>query len=242
MYRVSYPKSDAVGFLVDNFNQMTDEHLSSREKLYNAQRLAAWQEVARRLAHEIKNPLTPIRLSAERLLRQVRRDGADVQALIEKMIPTILGEVQVIEELVNEFSSFARLPELHLERVDAVAFFREVVVSYDGAPEDSPLRFASTPAVLMCLLDKTQMRRAVSNLLQNALRAIAGRAGGTTSHLDRIAGGLVLAVSDNGRDSEEIRANIFQPYFTASEGGTGLGLPIVEKIVLSTAGASISVP
>jgi nitrogen fixation/metabolism regulation signal transduction histidine kinase len=109
-YRVADVGIDEFAQLVDNFNNMSNELRQSRQRLFHAERIAAWQEVARRLAHEIKNPLTPIQLGAERILRQSRKGSESLAQIIEKVLPAMIGEVKAIEKLVDEFSSFARLP------------------------------------------------------------------------------------------------------------------------------------
>jgi len=237
-YRVAYPRHDAIGFLVDNFNQMTDELSRSRLKLYNVEKVAAWQEVARRLAHEIKNPLTPIRLAAERVMRHSEKEGVDLRPVVSKTLPTILSEVQVIQELVDEFSAFARMPTIHLKPMEANVLFAEFVSSYNEVGGDS--RIIYTPAInsLPIFVDPTQMRRAVFNIFQNAIRAIENLEEGVVRvKLKENGKHVQVSIMDNGLGiSEEIRENIFQPYFTASPGGTGLGLAIVQKIVLEHGG------
>ena len=237
-YRVDYPRHDAIGFLVDNFNRMTDELSRSRTKLYNAERIAAWQEVARRLAHEIKNPLTPIRLVAERILRQSNKEGVEILPLVKNALPTILSEVHVIQELVDEFSAFAKLPSIHLKSMDADRFFSEVVSSYN---DEAGVRIEYIPAgcPVFLSIDAAQMRRVCSNLFQNSLRAVKGKSDAQITLQIRCTGDNArIAVRDNGHGiPEEIRENIFQPYFTASDGGTGLGLAIVQKIIVEHRGS-----
>jgi len=237
-YRVAYPRHDALGFLVDNFNRMTDELSRSRTKLYNAERIAAWQEVARRLAHEIKNPLTPIRLVAERILRQSKKERVDLLALVQSALPTILTEVHVMQELVDEFSAFAKMPTIHMQNLEANAFFEELVSSYisDGG---GCLHFVRAEEPLPVSVDPAQMRRVISNLLQNSLRALCDREDAEILvRLRRVGGNALISVRDNGEGiPDDIRSTIFQPYFTTSEAGTGLGLAIVLKIVTEHRGS-----
>lgn len=210
-------------------------------ELVRAERQAVWSEVARRMAHEIKNPLTPIQLSAERIARHVRREGfsrADerYRQLIDECTATILGEVHTLERLVNEFARFARLPEAQLVEgslndavVAATKLYHDrlngVIIETHLAPDLPPVK-----------LDVEQMKQALVNLIENALEAMEGLSGDRriTLRTDYLADQDVvrLIVADTGHGiSPEDKGKLFTPYFSKKERGTGLGLAIVHRIV-----------
>ncbi len=238
-YRVADVGLDEFAQLVDNFNNMSAELRQSRQRLFHAERIAAWQEVARRLAHEIKNPLTPIQLGAERILRQSRKGSENLGMIIEKVLPAMISEVRAIERLVDEFSSFARLPGKRTGVVDLGSFIEETVAPLKSAHEKILLTWFLEPGLVSAVFDKEQMRRALVNLVQNSLNAVAktGRQGRIDLTIKSIAGSILFMVRDNGCGiSAEDGNNVFAPYFSKTAGGTGLGLSIVEKIVVDHGG------
>jgi nitrogen fixation/metabolism regulation signal transduction histidine kinase len=208
-------------------------------EIVSAQRSIAWAEVARRLAHEIKNPLTPIQLSAERLQHKLhaRLDGADAQ-LLERSVATIVAQVQAMKQLVNEFRDYARLPSAKLEPLDLNALVAEVLALYGQAQEQGTLELRLAEGLPRILGDATQLRQVVLNLVQNALDAIAGRPDGrvrvATSAVRSEDGALLavrLAVVDNGPGfGAQVLDRAFEPYVTTKPKGTGLGLAVVKKI------------
>ncbi len=208
-------------------------------EVVSAQRAAAWAEVARRLAHEIKNPLTPIQLSAERLRQklQPRLEGAE-QALLIKSVETIVNQVQAMKQLVNEFRDYARLPAARLEPLDLNALVSEVVALYGQAHEQGHLTVEYEVGLPRIMGDASQLRQVIHNLVQNALDAVAARPNGLvqiTTHSARGDQGELravrLSVADNGPGfADQVLARAFEPYVTTKAKGTGLGLAVVKKI------------
>jgi nitrogen fixation/metabolism regulation signal transduction histidine kinase len=207
--------------------------------IVSAQRAQAWAEVARRLAHEIKNPLTPIQLSAERMQHKLeaKLEGAD-RSMLQRSVSTIVNQVQAMKELVNEFRDYARLPAAQLAPLSLNGLVTEVLALYGQAQEQGQL-VASLGADLPDVMgDQTQLRQVVHNLAQNALDAVAGRAGGrvtVSTEPVRAEDGSIravrLAVEDNGPGFEEhVLKRAFEPYVTTKPRGTGLGLAVVKKI------------
>lgn len=234
-FRVPPVGRDELGLLVSNFNSMSDELQKSRIRLFHAERIAAWQEVARRLAHEIKNPLTPIKLAAERVLRQSRKHAHNLNEIIERALPAIMAEVESIQRLVDEFASFARLPEKREEILPLATFLEESLMPFRQAHEmiEFSLQVPQEPVTI--LFDPNQFKRAIANLIQNAVHAITekGTGGRIEVAVTLEKGNAVLSFHDNGCGiPEQLLEDIFNPYFSATEGGTGLGLVIVEKIVV----------
>jgi two-component system, NtrC family, nitrogen regulation sensor histidine kinase NtrY len=206
--------------------------------LIQAQRDAAWGEVARRLAHEIKNPLTPIQLSAERLRRRFieRMDKDDVEVL-DRATRTIVNQVEAMKKMVNAFSEYARVPQISLEAVDLNMLVQEVLELYRGV--DSKVQLVThLDAQQPCIEgDLGRLRQLLHNLLKNSLEAVAETAGAcitvTTHTADESDRAYVeLVIDDNGPGfPERVLDNIFEPYVSTKPRGSGLGLAIVKKIV-----------
>ncbi|MGE5117625.1 MAG: ATP-binding protein [Betaproteobacteria bacterium] len=207
-------------------------------EVVSAQRSAAWSEVARRLAHEIKNPLTPIQLSAERLQHKLedRLEGAD-RAMLVRSVATIVNQVQAMKQLVNEFRDYARLPAARLVPLDLDALVVEVLALYPDQQESGRLvaRLAALPPILG---DAPQLRQVIHNLVQNAIDAVAERADGhvivATEAAKSESGemrAVRLTVTDNGPGfADKVLKRAFEPYVTTKSKGTGLGLAVVKKI------------
>jgi nitrogen fixation/metabolism regulation signal transduction histidine kinase len=209
-------------------------------EVVSAQRTAAWGEVARRLAHEIKNPLTPIQLSAERLLHKLEAKLAEPndQAMLNRAVNTIVSQVQAMKQLVNEFRDYARLPAAQLQPVDLNELVIEVLALYGDAQDKGQL-FAQLEAGAPQLRgDPTQLRQVIHNLVQNALDACGNRPDARvllSTELERHPDGrprlLRLKVTDNGPGfAEKVQKRAFEPYVTTKSKGTGLGLAVVKKI------------
>lgn len=201
-------------------------------QLISAQRSAAWGEVARRLAHEIKNPLTPIQLSAERLQIKLadKLEGPD-RSMLEKSTRTIVNQVEAMKTMVNDFRDYARLPPPMLANVDLNELVAEVLGLYESAK--APVETLLEPNLPLVRADANQMRQVIHNLLNNAQDALAEIDGGRVMLATRRDGPrAVLIVQDNGPGFSPATLNrAFEPYVTTKSKGTGLGLAIVKKIV-----------
>ena len=208
-------------------------------ELVSAQRSEAWSEVARRLAHEIKNPLTPIQLSAERLQHKLgpKLEGTD-QAMLARSVDTIVNQVQAMKTLVNEFRDYARLPAANLIPIDLNALVTEVLALYGSAQEAGRLHADLAPALPAIVGDTTQLRQVIHNLVQNALDAVAEQPDGRVrinTEVARTEQGeprvVRLQVIDNGPGfPDKVLKRAFEPYVTTKSKGTGLGLAVVKKI------------
>ena len=200
--------------------------------MVQAQRDAAWGEVARRLAHEIKNPLTPIQLSAERIEHKLssKLDKADSE-MLKRATETIVAQVDAMKTMVNEFSEYARAPVLNLVNLDFNALVRDVLELYQ--PVGISLEVALTEQSLNVLGDATMLRQVLHNLLQNAQDALDGVKSAKIEVATMInANQIQLSVADNGAGFPmEMMSRAFEPYMTTKRHGTGLGLAIVKKIV-----------
>jgi nitrogen fixation/metabolism regulation signal transduction histidine kinase len=246
---------DEVAELTRAFNAMVRDIRESRDRIDYLQRIGAWQEFARRLAHEIKNPLTPIQLAVQEVHRsyvrtdkghdpRYRRTLDDAAAIVEE-------EVATLRRLVGEFSEFARLPVAALEDADLGTFVQEALRGLEPAamlPSDAPrasapmLVFEIADAVMTVRIDAQMLRRALDNLVRNAIQAVAAAApegGGHVIVAARLeAKSAVLEVRDDGPGvPAAARARVFEPYYTTKGEGTGLGLAIVKKVVLEHGGS-----
>jgi nitrogen fixation/metabolism regulation signal transduction histidine kinase len=205
--------------------------------MLKAQRDAAWGEVARRLAHEIKNPLTPIQLAAERLRRRLagklEREDAD---LLERATHTIVQQVESLKGMVNAFSDYARAPDLKLGPVDLNEMVSEAVELYRAQETRARIDVEADPSLPPVQADRGRLRQVLNNLITNALEALEGVPDGrvvvsTQYNAGPGGGSAVMMVADNGNGfDQEMLARVFEPYVTSKPRGTGLGLAIVKKI------------
>ena len=218
-------RGQVAGFVV-TFDDITE--------LQSAQRKAAWADVARRIAHEIKNPLTPIQLSAERLRRRYLKQIEDDPETFRQMTDIIIRQVTDIGRMVDEFSAFARMPQPAIRAEDPTRLLRDALLLQAGRPE---IRFQSDiePDLPMVAADARLISQALTNLLQNAIDSVGARQGaGQISVAARRAGaGVALSVTDDGTGlpAGEARERLTEPYVTHKPKGTGLGLAIVKKVM-----------
>jgi PAS domain S-box-containing protein len=217
--------------------------------LIRTQRVAAWRDVARRLAHEIKNPLTPIQLCAERMRRHFTSAPPPARALVDECTTTIVGEVESLKALVDEFAQFARMPAPRAVLSDLNAVLAEALALYNGLFREIRIDQRFSPALPHVRVDLEQFRRVVINLVDNAVEALGGSAASTrpdgqtptivveTRH-DASNGVARILVSDNGPGiSAADRDKLFMPYYSTKRRGSGLGLAIVRRIIAEHGGS-----
>lgn len=203
-------------------------------ELLQAQRNAAWGEVARRLAHEIKNPLTPIQLSAERLEHKFTAllPNDQTQA-VTKLTSTIVQQVEAMKEMVNEFSEYARSPELQLQSQSLNGLIREVLTLYQGNPQQR-IKLDSLNEDIQINVDSNRFRQVLHNLLKNAIEASedASKPVDIVIHIEQLEQWVEMQLSDHGPGiPDDFIDTLFEPYATSKHKGTGLGLAIVKKII-----------
>ncbi|MBP7241794.1 PAS domain-containing sensor histidine kinase [Amaricoccus sp.] len=213
---------------VVSFDDVTD--------LVVAQRMAAWGDVARRIAHEVKNPLTPIQLSAERLRRKFGPLVGDQREALEQYADVIVRQTGDLRRIVDEFSKFARMPAPERQVMDLGKLFAEAVLLQESARPDVRFTLDRPAEPVMAFLDPTMINQALTNLIKNAEEAIEARGDGAPPGEIRVrlaleAPGIVIDIQDNGSGLPDQPARLFEPYVTHRAKGTGLGLPIVKKIV-----------
>jgi len=207
--------------------------------LIRAQKVAAWREVARRLAHEIKNPLTPIQLSAERMRRKLSDLKSSQNELVQECTTTIIGEVEALKSLVDEFSQFARMPPPRAVSIDLNQLLNNALALYNGLFTDVQFERRFSDRLPQVRVDPEQLRRVVINLVDNAIEAInrSGTIAIETCH--EPSNNIVrLIVADNGPGiPESERDKLFLPYYSTKGRGSGLGLAIVRRIVAEHGGS-----
>ncbi len=235
---------DELGALARTFNWMLRQLAESRERLARQERELAWREMARQVAHEIKNPLTPMKLSVQHLRRAFARheDPEKFAALFERVTTTLIEQIDTLAHIAADFSTLARLPTRRVAQVDLNEVIREAVRLME-AEASHPIELALHPAPLIVAADREELRRVYINLIKNALQALVPERPGwvrVTTRLEVEASGRRLAystVEDNGRGiPEALRARIFEPNFSTKTGGSGLGLAIVRQCVLDLQG------
>jgi nitrogen fixation/metabolism regulation signal transduction histidine kinase len=230
---------------------MVRDMRESRGRIEYLQRIGAWQEFARRLAHEIKNPLTPIQLAIQEVHRSYDGDDGRFRERLDDALSIIEEEVATLRRLTGEFSAFAKLPQATLEPADLGDFLRDAERSLEHIPEDYRQAGALPSVEVLCepgeaplpvRIDGMMLKRGVDNLVRNAVQALATRRDGAEGGQVRVrasreGGHACLDVEDDGPGIPEAdREHIFDPYFTTKADGTGLGLAIVKKVVLEHAG------
>ena len=229
-----------VARLAEAFNQMTAELGASRERLLQAERVAAWREMARRLAHELKNPLFPVQVSIETLqlaaARSPQLEGTDFGRLFREATCTILEELRVLRGIIDEFSRFARLPRPTVASTDMNAVVRQVLALH--APRAGPVRIETRLAEDLAFVpgDRDLLGLAIGNLVGNALDAMP-EGGVLRLVTEASVEGVRVEVADSGPGiPQEQRARLFTPYFTTKPGGTGLGLSIAQSVIADHGG------
>ena len=235
-YRIPSGRNDEIGKLISSFNQMAEDLKQNRSLRVEAEKIAAWREIARRLAHEIKNPLTPIQLTVQQMHDKYTGSDEDYMKLVSDCTEIVTEEVESLRRLVQEFAEFARMPSLSLGRQDLNNVLQDVTRLY---PE-SRIRLEMHPDLPELDLDSAQMRRVIINLVENGLDA-AGEPGVVRIHTSVHHETVRLFVSDNGCGVPlAYRERIFQPYVSSKNSGMGLGLAVVRSIIENHQG-SISV-
>ncbi len=229
--------SGEVRALIDTFNRMTHDLKATTEKLVASERIAAWQEVARRLAHEIKNPLTPIQMSLETMVALREKESEKFNQLFKESAGAVLEEVARLKRIVDEFSRFARLPKPQLETLNLTELCTQVMGLYSS--EGSRVRYVAEIAPGITVRgDRDQLTQVIINLLKNADESMGEKGGQVTLRLSKETTQACIDVEDQGPGiPESDRERIFEPYFTTKSGGTGLGLAIASRIATEHGGS-----
>jgi signal transduction histidine kinase len=243
--RVEVTGHDEVSQLAESFNRMTSELLTQKEHLVQAERVAAWRELARRLAHELKNPLFPLQLTVENLVRARMQSPEQFDEVFRESSRTLLAEISNLKAIIGRFSDFSKMPHPQLQALQVNELLRGVAQLFQAqlqAPGRAPIncKLELDANLVSVALDPELMHRAISNLVLNAMDAMP-QGGTLTLRSRRDDGRTIIEVADTGSGlTPEECARIFTPYYTSKQHGTGLGLAIVQSVV-SDHGGRISV-
>ena len=229
---IEYYSNDEIGDLVREYNLKLAELETAAHKLAQSERESAWREMAKQVAHEIKNPLTPMKLSIQQLLRVYDPNDPDSRQKIERVSNSVIEQIDALTSIANAFANFAKMPQPKMERIELKSFLESIVAVFDVRDScEVKLITAGSPAIVEG--DRDMLLRVMNNLLTNAIQAIpSGRKGAIEVRLEVEHKEVVVYVSDNGTGiPQEQLATVFEPYFTTKSTGTGLGLAMVRQIV-----------
>jgi signal transduction histidine kinase len=237
--RVEVRGKDEVGVLGASFNHMTEQLSEQRERLVQSERVAAWRELARRLAHELKNPLFPLQITVENMVRARSLPEAEFDEVFHESATTLQAEINNLKKIVGRFSDFSKMPKPQVEKLDAREAVRRVAGLYDAALKEKQivLRMIASNERIPISADPELLHRALSNLVLNAMDAMPG--GGTlTMTIASIGDVARFSIADSGEGlTPEESERLFTPYYTTKQHGTGLGLAIVQSVVADHHGA-----
>jgi two-component system, NtrC family, nitrogen regulation sensor histidine kinase NtrY len=230
--RIVWPYDDEIGLLVREYNKMVNKVEENAALLAQSERESAWREMARQVAHEIKNPLTPMKLNIQYLQQAVKNDTPNIKELTNKVSESIIEQIDNLSYIASEFSNFAKMPEARPEDIELGELLNSAVALYrnDGHVK---VTISEIPGRLLIHSDRSQLLRVFTNLLENAKQAIPPDRAGVVAVSVKIENDhAVVAIKDNGAGiSMDVMKKIFQPYFTTKSSGTGLGLAMTRKII-----------
>ncbi len=230
--RISWPYEDEIGLLVSEYNKMVNKVEENAALLAQSERESAWREMARQVAHEIKNPLTPMKLNIQFLQQAMRNDNPNIKELTEKVSGSIIEQIDNLSYIASEFSNFAKMPEARPEVLELSELLNLAVKLYlnDGLIK---VTINDIGEKMQIYSDKSQLLRVFMNLLENAKQAIPSDRSGTIDvTIKNEDNKAIIIIKDNGSGiTDEVAERIFQPYFTTKSSGTGLGLAMTKKII-----------
>lgn len=233
---IDWNSQDEIGEIIRSYNQMLDKLSVSEKRLAQSERELAWKEMARQVAHEIKNPLTPMKLSVQHLLQVLKSGSAEEGKKVKKVTDTLLGQIDQLASIANSFSEFARMPEPKLTRFAIEDVISDVAELY-AHHEQVQLQLHLPNRKHWVHSDKDQLSRVFNNLVKNGIQAIEHENGEITIDFKENNGSVQVSVSDNGSGiPEELSGKVFQPNFSTKTSGMGLGLAMVRQIVETSGG------
>lgn len=235
--KIEWHRKDEIGRLVDEYNRMIDEMAKSAELLARSERESAWRQMARQVAHEIKNPLTPIKLSMQLLLRAWQDQTPDWESRLKRFSQTLIMQIDTLSSIATEFSDFAQMPEPEIQTFDVIPLIQQSTALYRDQ-SDCEITFDTSLAESIIKADPNQMLRVFNNLIKNALQAIPSEKLGIIHiELYHDSDQCIISFQDNGTGiPTEKQTRIFSPNFTTKTTGMGLGLAMVKNIIDSSSG------
>ncbi len=236
--KIAWKSKDEIGQLVSQYNHMIDELAKSAALLARSERESAWREMARQVAHEIKNPLTPMRLSVQHLIRSWHDNDPEMESKLKKTTQTIIEQIDTLSEIASAFSDFAKMPHANPEIVNLEEIIQKAIRLYSGMAHVSFNLENHTSEIALVFVDPKNMNRVFNNLFKNAIQAFEkDRAGEVKIAISRLLDNYLITIADNGKGMNEEQAKkVFAPYFTTKSSGMGIGLSIVYNIITSSGG------
>ncbi len=235
---INYKQNDEIGELVTEYNKMVDKLHENIELLAKSERESAWRDMAKQIAHEIKNPLTPMKLSIQFLLRAWDNEDENFGERLEKVSNTLIEEIENLRKIATEFSDFAKMPKSQDEKINLVNKIENIIQLYENTEDVNIIANINQLTEVNIIADSKQMSRVLINLIRNAIQSIpTGLQGKITVHLNVENNQAKIMIEDNGSGiEEEIKPKLFTPSFTTKTSGMGLGLPMVKNIVTNAKG------
>lgn len=235
---IEYRRSDEIGQLVNEYNRMVAELQESANKLARSEREMAWREMARQIAHEIKNPLTPMKLSVQHLRRAWKDEAPNLGDHIDRVTRTLIDQIDNLSAIAIEFSRFAKMPGANFEKIDLVSKIPSIMALYEESCQILFDPAKGLPPEVWVLVDKEQLLQVFNNLIRNAIQAVPdGAEPKITIALGLEEDRAIIRVTDNGAGiPEELQSKMFEPNFTTKSSGMGLGLAISKRIVEGSGG------
>jgi signal transduction histidine kinase len=229
--KISYQNDDEIGALVKAYNDKLAELEQAAKQIVRSERESAWRDLAQQIAHEIKNPLTPMKLNIQHLLRKMESKDANAQQLAQESLPNLIEQIDALARMANEFARFAKLPEPQFERIELNSFIAQTVVLFDK--ENELIAFERSEDNFWILADKDMLHQVFHNLLLNAQQAIdLSKTPRIEVRVSQKNQRVEIEIKDNGIGiSSEQQSRIFTPYFTTKSSGSGIGLSVVRQII-----------
>jgi nitrogen fixation/metabolism regulation signal transduction histidine kinase len=230
--RIVYLQEDEIGALVKNYNKKLDELEEAARQLTISERESAWRDVAKQVAHEIKNPLTPMKLSVQHLLRTFNPEKEDSKERLIRVLESLIEQIDALSHIADEFSNFAKMPPPDFAEMDLLPVIQNVMAIYQQET-NAKIELETDLKETHVLADREQMVRVFNNLIKNAIQAIpSDKNGEIRIRIDAEKENYKIRISDNGIGMEHSQLNrIFVPYFTTKSNGSGLGLAMVKQII-----------
>jgi nitrogen fixation/metabolism regulation signal transduction histidine kinase len=230
--KIEWKKKDEIGSLIEEYNRMIDELARSAEMLARSERESAWREMAKQVAHEIKNPLTPMKLSVQHLQKAWDEKAPDWEKRLAAFSQTIVEQIDSLSEIASEFSDFAKMPAANIEKVELSGIITSAAELYHHH-SNIQITIEHIDKEYFVLADKRQLLRVFNNLIQNAVQAIGKKEDGLINiQLSLENDFYLIVISDNGAGiTDEQASKIFSPSFTTKSSGMGLGLAMVKSIL-----------
>jgi two-component system, NtrC family, nitrogen regulation sensor histidine kinase NtrY len=235
--KIGYAHADEIGQLVRQYNQLIDQLEESAVMLARSERESAWSEMARQVAHEIKNPLTPMRLSVQYLQKSWNEGDPDIGDKINKTTQTMVEQIDALTEIASAFADFARMPVQKTENVSVTEVINQVIDLF-SMNQNAEIVWLKPNKELYVTVDRNSLLRVFNNLIKNALQALEGISQGKVEiEMTEDGNSVVVKISDNGKGmTVEQSQRVFTPYFTTKTSGTGIGLSIVNNIIRAMQG------